>query len=104
MNNCLNDKKLYDKQFLESIRLYDQLYMEDSIAKSIEAQKCASENRINMNAKKILFDRINYHYESLKRKYEYLLSSKHLIINNFDLIKNNNLDELVRIREILNTL
>jgi hypothetical protein len=40
MNDCLNQKDLYDKQFFEAISLYDEIYMNESLQKSIEAQKC----------------------------------------------------------------
>ena len=51
MNNCLSEKSLYDKQFFESISLYDEVYMNESLQKSIETQRCVWENRIKMNAK-----------------------------------------------------
>jgi hypothetical protein len=41
MNDCLDEKDLYDRQFFESIALYDQEYMDESLQKSINAQKCA---------------------------------------------------------------
>jgi len=40
MNDCLSEKSLYDKQFFESINLYDQNYMDESLQKSIAAQNC----------------------------------------------------------------
>jgi hypothetical protein len=41
MNNCLDEKTLYDKQFFESISLYDQKYMDESLQKAIDAEKCS---------------------------------------------------------------
>ncbi|MFZ2150590.1 MAG: hypothetical protein WAZ12_03210 [Candidatus Absconditicoccaceae bacterium] len=104
MNNCLNEKDLYDRQFFESIALYDEIYMNESLQKSIEAQKCAGENRIKMNAKKALLDQLNYYYDFVKIKYEYIQSQRDLIIRNFDFMKNGLLDELVTTKEVLNTL
>ena len=104
MNDCIIEKDLYDDQFFESIDLYDQNYMNDSLEKSISAQKCIWENRIKMNAKKILFDEFNYYYDFVILKYQYLQSKKDLIIRNFDFMKNGLLDELVSTKEILNTL
>lgn len=104
MNNCLNEKDLYDRQFFESIALYDEIYMNESLQKSIEAQKCAWENRIKMNAKKALLDQLNYYYDFVKIKYEYIQSQRDLIIRNFDFMKNGLLDELVTTKEVLNTL
>lgn len=104
MNNCLNEKDLYDRQFFESINLYDEPYMNESLQKSIEAQKCAWENRIKMNAKKALLEQLTYYYDFVKIKYEYIQSQKDLIIRNFDFMKNWLLDELVTTKEVLNTL
>ncbi len=104
MNDCLDEKDLYDRQFFESIALYDQEYMDESLQKSINAQKCAWENRIKMNAKTVLFDQLSYYYDFVKIKYDYVQSQKNLIIRNFDFIKNGLLDELVTTKEVLNTL
>lgn len=104
MNNCLNEKDLYDRQFFESINLYDETYMNESLQKSVEAQKCAAENRIKMNAKKALLEQLTYYYDFVKIKYEYIKSQRDLIIRNFDFMKNGLLDELVTTKEVLNTL
>ncbi len=104
MNNCLDEKGLYDKQFFESIDLYDEIYMTESLQKSIQAQKCAWENRIKMNAKIVLLDQLNYYYNFVKIKYDYIQSQKELIIRNFDFMKNGLLDELVATKDVLNTL
>jgi len=104
MNDCLDKKDLYDKQFFESIELYDQIYMNESLQSSVDAQKCVWENRIKMNAKIVLYDKLNYYYEFVKTKYNYIQSQRQLIIRNFDLIKNGLIDELVITKEALNTL
>lgn len=104
MDSCLNDKKLYDKQFFDAIELYDQKYMEESLSKSIESQKCASENRIKMNADIVVFDSLVYYSTFLKKKYDYVLSQRDLIIRNFDFIKNGMLDEIVQTKRVLNSL
>jgi len=104
MNNCLDEKTLYDKQFFESISLYDQKYMDESLQKSIDAEKCSWENRIKMNAKIVLLDQFTYYADFIKTKYDYLISKKDIIIRNFDFMKNGLLDELVTTKEVLNTL
>ncbi len=104
MNDCLNQKDLYDKQFFEAISLYDEIYMNESLQKSIEAQKCIWENRIKMNSKTALLDQLTYYYDFVKIKYEYVQSQQDLIIRNFDFMKNGLLDELITTKEVLNTL
>lgn len=104
MNDCLSEKSLYDKQFFESINLYDQNYMDESLQKSIAAQNCVWKNRIIMNSKIVLLDQFSYYYDFIKKKYDYILSKRDMIIRNFDFMKNGLLDELVTTKEVLNTL
>lgn len=104
MNDCLSEKDLADKQFFESIALYDQNFMDESLQKSIDYQKCVWENRIKMNAKIALMDQLNYYYDFVKTKYDYVQSQRDLIIRNFDFMKNGMLDELIATKQVLNTL
>lgn len=104
MNECIAQKDLYDRQFFQSIDLYDQKSMDESLQKSIDAEKCIWENRIKMTAKTVLFDQFSSYYDFIKTKYDYLILKRDLIIRNFDFMKNGMLDELITTKEVLNTL
>jgi len=51
MESCLTDKNISDKAYFDAIDRYDQNIMEVSIVESITYENCASENRIQYNAK-----------------------------------------------------
>ena len=51
MNSCITDKDISDKAYFDAIDRYDQNIMQVSLAESIKFENCASENRINYNAK-----------------------------------------------------
>ncbi|MCF7835385.1 hypothetical protein K9M48_05085 [Candidatus Gracilibacteria bacterium] len=104
MQDCMDDKNVYDKQYFQALELYDQSYMDESLEKSIYYQKCASENRINMNANIILLDMINHYYTFIKTKYDYIESKQDLILRNFDFMKTDILDELLETKAVLKTL
>lgn len=51
MNSCMIEKDISDKAYFDAIDRYDQNIMEASLAESIRFENCASENRIQYNAK-----------------------------------------------------
>jgi len=51
MNSCLIEKNISDKAYFDAIDRYDQSIMESSLNESITYENCASENRIQYNAK-----------------------------------------------------
>lgn len=104
MQDCLDNKSLYDSQFFQALELYDQSYADQSIENSINYQKCASENRIRMNSNLIILDIINYYYNFIKNKYDYISSKQDIILRNFDFMKTDVLDELIETRDIINNL
>lgn len=104
MQDCLDNKSLYDSQFFQALELYDQSYADESIENSINYQKCASENRIRMNSNLIILDIINYYYSFIKNKYDYIFSKQELILRNFDFMKTDILEELIETRDVMDNL
>lgn len=51
MESCLIEKNISDKAYFDAIERYDQNIMETSLNESIQHETCATQNRIQYNAK-----------------------------------------------------
>ncbi|MEI7920157.1 MAG: hypothetical protein WCH65_08685 [bacterium] len=51
MESCLKDKNISNQAYFDAIDSYDKATMEQSIQDAITYENCATENRIQYNAK-----------------------------------------------------
>ena len=75
--------------------------MESSLSASLRYGVCMTQKRIESNAKKILLDKIVFYHDSLLKKYTYLEKQQFLLVDHFDLIKDNVLQELVSLKKTI---
>jgi len=61
MNSCLVDKNISDKAYFDAVDRYDQNIMQLSLAESIQYENCATENRIQYNAKVSIEDKLVFY-------------------------------------------
>lgn len=101
MNACLVDKSIADKEYFDSINMYDQASSEKALATSIASDNCASQNRIQYNAKVYLLERIVFFTSILQQKYDLLFNEQETLINHFDVISDNMLQKLNLINDTL---
>lgn len=101
MKACLVDKNAADREYFDSINTYDQASSEKALQTSIASDTCASENRIQYNAKVYLLDKIVFFTSVLQQKYTLLFNEQETLINHFDVISDAMLQKLNLINETL---
>lgn len=99
---CLKQKSISDRDYFDSLSLKDSQSMELALNQSKKSDECISQNRIEINSKKLLLNRLLPLKSTLKEKYDFLHKNQNNIINNFSIIKNNIASELVNLTERLN--
>lgn len=101
MQSCINQKDLSDKQYFDALGNYDQKIMETSLNESIGFEKCATENRIQYNAKVSLAQKLVYYLGLLQKKYDVLSQKQDMITKNFEIFRDEILPDLNKIDELL---
>ncbi len=94
IEDCLEDKILADKHFFDALKNYNSKRVEESIKESQHYAQCASDKRIQFNAQTEIQNRLNYYYEILSKKLQYLSIKESHIIQDFDDIKYDVIQEL----------
>jgi hypothetical protein len=101
LNSCKVDKTNTDKQYFESVNNYDQNSSEQALQESIKNDACASQKRIEYNAKVYLLDKLTFYEGLLQEKYDLISAKQDTLINHFDVISDNVLTELQTINDTL---
>lgn len=101
MKACLVDKNTADREYFDSINKYDQSSSDIALQTSIASDTCASENRIQSNAKTYLLNKIVFFTSVLQKKYDLLFNEQETLINHFDVISDAMLQKLNLINETL---
>ena len=101
MKACLVDKTIADKAYFDSVNSYDQSGSQQAVQTSIASDTCASENRIQSNAKTYLLDKIVFFTSILQQKYNLLFNEQDTLINHFDVMSDTMLQKLNLINETL---
>ena len=101
MQSCINQKSMSDKQYFDALSNYDQNIMEIALNESIWYEKCATENRIQYNAKVGLAQKLVFYLGLLQKKYDLLFEKQDTITKNFEIFKNNILPDLNKIDALL---
>lgn len=101
MKACLVDKTIADKAYFDSVNTYDQSGSQQAVRASIASDTCASENRIQSNAKTYLLDKVVFFTSILQQKYNLLFNEQDTLINHFDVMSDAMLQKLNLINETL---
>jgi len=101
MNSCLAEKDISDKAYLDAVDRYDQSIMESSLTESITYQDCASENRIQYNAKVSIENKMVFYLWVLQKKYDLLFAKQDILAKNFEIFRDNILPDLNQIDQLL---
>lgn len=103
MNTCLSQKSQSDKTFFDSLNSYDELLMKQAMEESIKYWECASNNRIKLNAKTAMLDKLNFYNNILQQKYDFIISKQDMIVKNYSVIKYEILQQLNEISSVLDS-
>jgi len=76
-------KEISDKNFYLALKDLDSKNMEINLNKSIENQECVSDSRIYYNVYIKILENLDFYFEILKNKYNYIYSNKFNIIENY---------------------
>lgn len=101
MKACLVDKTIADKAYFDSVNSYDQSGSQQAIQTSIANDTCAAENRIQLNAKTYLLNKIVFFTSVLQQKYNLLFKEQDTLISHFNVISDTMLQKLNTINETL---
>jgi len=101
MEACLIDKSISDKMYFEAMNMYDQSIMDKALVESIYYETCASEKRIQYNAKVAIAKRVVLYLWLLQKKYDLLFAKQDIVTQNFEVFRDNLLPELNQIDQFL---
>ena len=101
MQSCLTEKNISDKAYFDAIERYDQKIMEASLTESIKNETCATENRIQYNAKIRIAEKLVFYLGLLQNKYDILFAKQNIVAQNFEIFRNNILPDLNKIDQLL---
>ena len=101
MDSCLLEKNISDKAYFDAIERYDQNIMETSLSESITYQNCATENRIQYNAKTNIAAKLVFYLWLLQKKYDVLFAKQEIVAQNFQIFRDNILPDLNEIDTLL---
>ena len=101
MQSCLTEKNISDKAYFDAINRYDQKIMEASLADSITNENCATENRIQYNAKASIAEKLVFYLGLLQKKYDVLFAKQEILAKNFEIFRDNILPDLNEIDQLL---
>lgn len=101
MQSCIAEKNISDKVYFKAINSYDQKSMEEALKSSIEYETCATENRIQYNAKVSIVQKMVFYLWLLQKKYDVLFDKQDILSKNFEIFRDNILPDLNEIDQIL---
>lgn len=101
MEACIVEKNIQDKAYFEAMARYDQNIMEVSLTESIKYEKCATENRIQYNAKAEIAKKLVFYLGLLQKKYDMLFAKQDIVTKTFEIFKENLLPDLNEIDMLL---
>jgi len=102
MDFCVSQKKVSDSRYIEWINSdYQYALMAKNLEDSLSYGQCISDKKIQYSSKKLLADKIYFYNNILKIKYSYLSKNEEIIANNYDLIRDWLLQNLLDIKKML---
>ena len=101
MQACITDKQISDKMYFDAMNMYDQEIMEISLSESIKYERCASEKRIQYNAKASMMNKLVFYLWLLQKKYDILFAKQEILAKNFEIFRDNILPDLNEINALL---
>lgn len=101
MEACLVDKNVSDKVYFDAVERYDQSMMEVSLNESIIHETCATEKRIQYNAKTSIAQKLVFYLWLLQKKYDLLFAKQEILAQNFEVFRDKILPDLNQIDALL---
>jgi len=101
MEACLVDKNTSNQTYFDAIDRYDQKTMETAVIESIAYENCATENRIQYNAKTSVARKLVFYLWLLQKKYDILFDKQEIVAKNFQIFRDGILPDLNQIDELL---
>lgn len=102
--DCENQKTQYDKDFFNWLKNNEAETLVNGFEWSKKAWSCSVENRVEANAYKLLADKLENSQKILTQKYDLLNKNKTLIVENYELFKENNLEQLLQVKNSFKNL
>ena len=101
MESCLKDKNISNQAYFDAIDSYDKATMEQSIQDAITYENCATENRIQYNAKTGVARKLVFQLWLLPKKYDVLFAKQSIVTENFKVFRDNIVPDLNEIDTLL---
>gem|GEM_PF-1719180 len=94
VDDCLIGKGISDKNYYLALKNHENTVMDQSVEESKLYATCASTQKISFNAQQEVLDRLEYYYLVLSQKTTYLSTKEQLLIQHFDVLKDDVIEEL----------
>ena len=98
---CIIDKQISDKMYVDAINVYDQKTMELSLNESILYEICASEKKIQYNSRLNILKKLVFYLWILQKKYDILFDKQEILAKNFKIFRDNILPDLNEINTLI---
>ncbi len=98
---CKGQKNVWDTLFFDWLEQQQKVVLQDWLATSLEYSPCYIENRVYASAYQAVHEKLYFYNDILKQKLNIIENNSHLIIQNFELFKNNQLERLISLRNEL---
>jgi len=99
---CTVEKNMADKAYFDGLNTYNQTDMDTALQTVVQNDTCISQKRIEYNAKLAIVNKLAVYLGFLQDKYNIIFAKQDLIVNHFDVIKNDILAQLNEINQVLN--
>jgi len=101
MQKCLLDKTIADRAFFDAVNTNDDtaaaLWLQNALASGL----CATQYRVQLNALKVQYDKLQFYTEVLQKKYDYIDIQKEYIEKYYAVLRPDLLKELTAIASSL---
>lgn len=99
--NCENLKKNADSMFFQWVKSNEVDSINEWLNESVINWPCYMKNRTLSNAYMVLYDKLGFYKVVLQKKYNVITANQDMILQNFEMFRNNNLEKLISIRNEL---
>jgi hypothetical protein len=101
MQQCLSDKEIADRAFFDAVNANDDTSAALWLQNALIAGACATQYRVQLNALKVQYDKLQFYTEVLQKKYDYIDIQKEYIEKYYAVLRPDLLKELTAIASSL---
>jgi hypothetical protein len=101
MQQCLSDKTAADRRFFDAVNANDDTAAALWLQHALDSSACATQYRVQLNALKVQYDKLQFYTDVLQKKYDYIDTQKEYIEKYYTVLRPDLLKELTAIASSL---